>query len=167
MLPGGVRLPAGLSMRPARPSDQGFLENLFNSTRDDLRMIDAETTFIETVIDQQCQAQTVGYGEMYPNALYFIVEMHQERVGRVVVDFGADHVDIVDISFIRPARGKGYVTGVIQALQMAAVKVRAPLYATISLANIALRQTYVGLGFAPESVAGLAERLVWFPMPLT
>jgi hypothetical protein len=167
MLSGGVQLPPGLSMRPARPSDSGFIENLFNSTRDDLRLIDAEADFIEAVIDQQYHAQTVGYGEMYPNAMYFIVEMHQERVGRVVVDFGADYVDIVDISFIRPARGKGYVTGVIQALQMAAAKVRAPLYSTLSLANAALRQTYVGLGFATQSVDGLAERLVWFPAPLS
>ncbi len=163
MLTGGLQLPAGLSMRPARPSDQGFIENLFNSTRDDLRLIDAETNFIEEIIDLQYHAQTVGYGEMYPNALYFIVEMHQERVGRVIVDFGSDYVDVVDISFIRPARDKGYVTGVVHALQMAAVKVRAPLYATIGLSNIALRQTYVSLGFASESVAGLAERLVWLP----
>lgn len=161
-----INLPVGLSMRASRPSDQGFIEALFNSTRDDLRLLDAETDFIETLIDLQHHAQTVGYGEMYPNAMYYIVEMHQERVGRVVVDFGANTVDIVDIAFIRPARCKGYVTGVIQALQMAAAKMQVPLCATVNLANPALRQTYAGLGFATDWVDGMAERLVWLPSPL-
>jgi len=153
-------------MRVARPSDQSFIEGLFNSTRDDLRLIDAETDFIEALIDMQHHAQTIGYGEMYPNAMYYIVEMHQERVGRVIVDFGANTVDIVDITFIRPARGKGYVTGVIQALQIAAAKMQVPLCATVGLTNSALRQTYVGLGFATDWVDGMAERLVWLPSPL-
>ncbi len=165
MLNTAIQLPAGLSMRVARPSDQAFIESLFNSTRDDLRLIDAEPDFIEALIDMQRLAQTVGYGEMYPNAMYFIVEMHQERVGRVVVDFGTDYVDIVDISFIRPARGKGYITGVIQSLQMAAVKVGVPLYSTLSLTHQDLRKAYIGLGFTTESVAGMAERLVWVPKP--
>lgn len=166
MRTGGVTLPAGLSLRAARPSDQGFMEELFNSTRDDLRLIDAETDLIEELIDMQYHAQTVGYGEMYPNAMHYIVEMHQERVGRVIVDFGADYADIVDISFIRPARGKGYVAGVVQSLQMAAAKMHVPLYATLSLANPALHKTYLGLGFSVESVSGMAERLIWLPQVL-
>ncbi len=166
MQKGGIQLPAGMSMRAARQSDKGFIESLFNSTRDDLRLIDAETDFIEELIDMQYHAQTVGYGEMYPNAMYYIVEMRQERVGRVIVDFGTDYVDIVDISFIRPARGKGYVSGVIQALQMAAMKVHAPLYATIGLTNPALYNTYISLGFMAQSAKGMAECLVWFPTPL-
>ena len=74
-----------LGMRPARPSDSGFIESLYRSTREDLRLVDAEDDFIEALITMQQQAQTVGYGNLFPNAMTFIVEKQGEPIGRVMV----------------------------------------------------------------------------------
>ena len=61
MLSGSIKLPAGLQLRPMRSSDNAFMESLYKSTRDDLRMLDAEEDFIEEFIDLQRRAQTQGY----------------------------------------------------------------------------------------------------------
>ena len=106
-----------LSIRPARDNDKPFIAQLHHTTRDDLRLIDAERNFIETLIEQQHHAQTVGYGQMFPNALYFIIEMQFERIGQIVVDFGINDVRLVDFSLIPAARGKGLGKQIVQILQ--------------------------------------------------
>ena len=46
-------LPDGLGLRMAMPSDQPFITGLFNSSRAVLRLADAETDYIETLIEHQ------------------------------------------------------------------------------------------------------------------
>lgn len=158
-----TQLPGGLSIRPARPSDAGFIESLYRSTRNDLRLIDAEDDFVEALIDQQFQAQTVGYGEMYPDAMHFIVEKLSESVGRLILDFGNNEVLIVDLAFIPVARGKGFGRGVLQGLQAAAASVQAPLVLSVHPANLSAKRLYLGLGFRVEQRTPMAERMAWHP----
>ena len=80
MTPDKLNIPHGLSIRPSTPADRGFIENLFRTTRDDLRLIDAEPDFIETLIEQQFNAQTTGYGDQFPNAMYFIIEKQGQPI---------------------------------------------------------------------------------------
>ena len=153
----------GLAVRPARDNDRVFIEALHNSTRDDLRMIDAEEDFIETLIEQQHQAQTVGYGEMFPNAMYFIVEKHSEKIGRIVIDFGMNEVRLVDLAFIPVARGKGYGSNVIQMLQKAAKLNQVPLTLSVITHNHVAKALYFKLGFCVLEQSGSHEQLVWYP----
>jgi len=158
-----LNLPDGLYMRPACGSDKGFIETLYKTTRDDLRMIDAEDDYIEELIDMQHQAQTIGYGDKFPNAMYFIVEKHNESVGRVVVDFGPNEIRVVDIALIPKARGKGFGKGVIQSIQMAATSTRVPLLLAVEHANLSARQLYASLGFQLEERSDLHDLLIWYP----
>ncbi len=153
----------GLSIRPARDNDKSFIALLHNSTRDDLRLIDAEDDFIETLIEQQHHAQTVGYGEMFPNAMYFIIEKQFERIGRVVIDFGMNDVRLIDLAFIPLARGKGYGSDVIQMLQKAAAMNRVPLTLSVINHNYAAKALYLRLGFLVQSSTGMHEQLIWYP----
>ena len=158
-----ISLPDGLSMRPARDSDSIFMESLYNSTRDDLRLIDAEGDFVEELIDMQHQAQTKGYGDQFPDALYFIIEKHNESVGRVVIDFGAHEIRVVDIALIPLARGKGFAKGIIQALQQTASRVSAPLALSVYKTNIAAYRLYASLGFQLAEASPSVDMLVWYP----
>lgn len=157
-------LPHGLSIRPARPSDEPFLTSLYRSTRDDLlNFLDAEQDFIEDLIERQFQAQTVGYGGSYPNAMYFIVEKLDQAVGRVSIDFGSNEVHILDIAFIPQARGKGYGESVISALQQVAGKIFVPLSLVVESNNTIAKHLYLKLGFQVEELQPPHERWVWYP----
>lgn len=163
MLPGTSNLPDGLSLRPAGPSDQPFIQSLYASTRNDLRLVDGERDFVESLIDMQFQAQSTGYGSQFPNAMYFIVEKLGERIGRVTLDFGTNEVRLVDIAFITAARGKGYGTTVLKAIQHTAAKIRAPVALSVMKTNLAVKRLYLGLGFRTEESGPIYERMVWYP----
>lgn len=163
MTPDKLNIPHGLSIRPSTPADRGFIENLFRTTRDDLRLIDAEPDFIETLIEQQFNAQTTGYGDQFPNAMYFIIEKQGQPVGRLTIDFGSNEVRLVDIAFIPEARGKGYGEGVVNGLKLAAMQCRAPLALSVPSGNWRAKQLYTRLGFKTEEIAPPFERMVWYP----
>ncbi len=158
-----LNLPDGLYMRPARDSDKSFIETLYKSTRDDLRMADADTEYIEEIIEIQHRAQTQGYGDKFPNAMYFIIEKHTERVGRVVVDFGPNEIRIVDIALIPAAQNHGFGKGVVQSLQAASASTRVPLLLAVEHINVGARRLYASLGFQLEERSDLYDLLIWHP----
>ncbi len=161
----GLNLPYGMSMRPAMAADGPFVESLYKSTRDDLKTIDAEAGFIEELIEQQYHAQTVGYGEKFPNAMYFVVEKVNQKIGRVVVDFGPNEVRVVDIALIPTARNQGFGQGIIKSLQYAAASSGAPLTLTVAAGNIAATRLYAKMGFQPIEESPTYNLLAWYPNP--
>jgi len=163
MLSPRINLPDNLKLRPVRDDDAGFVESLYRSTRDDLRMLDAEPDAVESLIEMQYQAQTHGYDEQFPNAWHFVVEYLGDRIGRVIMDFGPNEVHVVDIAFIPAARGKGHGAQVLKAMQAAAAKVRAPLTLSVNPLNAAAKRLYLQLGFQVVEIGFMAERLAWYP----
>jgi ribosomal protein S18 acetylase RimI-like enzyme len=163
MLSGSLKFQGGLSLRPMNASDKVFIESLYRSTRDDLRMLDAEDDFIEDLITIQHHAQTLGYGDMFPNAMYFVAEYLRERIGRVVLDFGQNEIRVVDIALIPAARGKGYGNQLLQAVQLAASKVMAPVTLSVRADHMHAKQLYARLGFVVEEARMPFERMVWYP----
>jgi len=150
-------------MRPAREGDNYFIESLYKANRDDLRLIDAEDDFIESLIDMQHKAQTQGYGDTFPNAMYFIVEKHNERVGRVVLDFSPNEIRIIDIALLPAAQGHGFASGIIKALQLSATKSRTPLALSVYKTNMPARQLYATLGFKLVDSNANIDFLAWQP----
>lgn len=163
MVSGSMKFQDGLSLRPMATSDKAFIESLYRSTRDDLRLIDAEDDFIEGLIEMQQYAQTQGYGDMFPNAMYFVAEYHSERIGRVVLDFGQNEIRVIDIALIPAARGKGYGGQILQAVQLTAAKVMAPVALTVRADHMLAKRLYSRLGFTVEEAQIPYERMIWYP----
>ncbi len=163
MLSGNMKFQGGLSLRPMKTSDSAFIESLYRTTRDDLRMIDAEDEFVEDLIDIQHHAQTQGYGDMFPNAMYFVAEYQGERIGRTVLDFGQNEVRVVDIALMPAARGKGYGSQILQAVQRVAGKIMAPVSLTVRADHMSAKQLYMRLGFVVEEARMPIERMIWYP----
>ncbi len=159
----GFQLNGALGVRPARSSDEPFLAALYRASRDDLRLLELDEEVVEGLIDWQRHCQTQGYGDMFPNALYFIVEVQGERAGRLVVDFGPNEIRVIDILFLPQARGKGYGTQLLQGLQQAAATVRAPLALTVASQNVSAKRLYGLLGFRTLETQSGFERMCWFP----
>lgn len=152
-----------VGLRPQRDSDAPFVAALYNTTRDDLRQAVAPQALIEELIEMQFRAQREGYGQKFPNAMYFIVETQGENIGRVAVDFGSNEVRIIDLALMPAARNKGHGTSVFRALQAAAAKVRAPLTLTVALNNPRAVQLYGVLGFRVEQLTETHAFMVWYP----
>jgi ribosomal protein S18 acetylase RimI-like enzyme len=163
MVAPNLRLPEALGIRPAKDSDKHFIASLYRATRSDLRLIDAETEFIETLIGQQQQAQAIGYGGQFPNALYFIVEHHGEAIGRLVVDFGPNEIRLVDIALIPEVRSQGYALGILRALKHAAGSVCVPLVLTVYKQNLVARHLYEKEGFCIERGDDMVDLMTWYP----
>ena len=163
MLGAGVRLPGGLSLRPAKESDAVFFASLYSSTRDDLRTL-PDRDLAESLIALQFRAQTESYGSDFPDALHFVVALHDERIGRLILDFSRGTVHIIDISFISAARGHGYGQTLIQAVQAVAARISTPVSLSVACDNAALTRFYGQLGFCADGQSAPAHaRMVWYP----
>jgi ribosomal protein S18 acetylase RimI-like enzyme len=159
-----LRLSGALSIRPARDRDRPFIEYLYHTTRDDLRQIEATPGFIESLIQQQQRAQTVGYGDQFPNAMYFIVEKQGARIGRIVLDFDLDEIRVVDIAMLPEAQGLGYGTEILRVLKQAATSACAPLVLSVSRQNIIARRLYEQEGFQVCERHEIYDHMTWYPI---
>lgn len=158
-----LQLPNGLYMRPAKTSDKPFLEKLHESVRQDLLNIDADKEEIDTIIEMQFRAQSLSYGNSFPNAMYFIIEKHHERVGKLTLDFGSNEIRILDIALLPQARGLGFGKGILQSVQHCAAQAVTPVTLSVEQMNLGAKQLYLSLGFIIESVDPPYEFLVWYP----
>jgi GNAT superfamily N-acetyltransferase len=163
MQTGTFDVPRGISLRLARRSDSEFLARLHHSRRHDLQQIDGDREFVELLIKDQQRYQIAGYGAAFPNAMEFIVEKLGDPIGRVMVDFGANEVRVLDIGLIRAALGRGLGSGVLRALQAAAAGVPAPLALCVFSLHVQAKQLYLSLGFAVEQSRSGVDFMVWYP----
>lgn len=158
-----VSLPDGLSLRIAKDSDRAFIEKLFQSTREYLYQADAEKDYIDTVIEQQLQLQQQGYGQQVPNAYTMIVEKLGDSIGKVMMDFGANIVHVIDLAFIPSARGKGYGRAILQAVQYIAAQQCLPVGLSVEKHNFPAKALYLSLGFQVSEETATHEFLLWYP----
>ncbi|ATD10049.1 GNAT family N-acetyltransferase [Pseudoalteromonas piscicida] len=158
--------PDGLYVRPSKPEDKGFLESLHHSTRQDLQLIDGDKDFIESIIEMQFKAQSNGYGDQFPNAMYFIIEKHHERIGKATIDFGNNEVRLIEIALIPQARGLGLGAAVVQSFQQAAAQSGVPMTLSVLQDNYNAKRLYQKLGFKIESIKAPYELLIWYPPAL-
>ncbi len=154
---------SSLSMRPSRPSDEPFLQVLYQSARPELQLIDAEPELIEQVLAQQYQVQEQGIGEHFPNALHYVVEKLGTPIGVLSADFGTHEIRVLYLAFIPAARGQGFGREVLQGVQQAARQLGCPVATVVWASNPQARQHYLALGFRVEESTPAAERLVWYP----
>lgn len=159
----GLSLPAGLHLRPSTTSDQPFLNKLYQSTRDDLNLVDGEDDFIVHLKEGQHEAQTVSYEDHFPDAMFFVIEYHQERAGRVILDFGPNEIRVIDISLITEARGKGLGTGIMRSFIHCSEQTKIPLKLCVLTHNMQAKHVYAKLGFVLEDHVPPRDYLAYYP----
>jgi len=165
MIQGSVDLPYGMSARPARSSDRDFLAKMYRDNRDDLRRADVAPDYVERTIEIQLQAQTTGYGNAFPNAIYLVIEQLQTRIGCLTLDIGAVEMRLVNLDFIKAARKQKHRTGVILWLMRAAAQTKRPLVVPCRRDNLRLASFLRRYGFQPDpSISDdLYWRMIWVP----
>lgn len=154
-------LPAPFELRPVDAHDQGFLEELYFSSRQDMHQAVANATVLRQLIALQRQVQQAGFEQNYPNAQHLIVMHSGSSIGRVVVDSGPTDLRLVDIAIAPSARRIGAANLVLRALQDAAVVLDLPIRLSVARSNQAARNLYLGLGFTVHSQDPVLEQMTW------
>jgi ribosomal protein S18 acetylase RimI-like enzyme len=154
----------GLSLRPARDADGPFLRALFETARPDAAILAAWPEAIRRpFLDQQFQFQTIHYARVYPDADHMLVIADGAPIGRIIVSRQPEQWCVVDIALLPVWRGQGIGTLLVQAIQAAARRARAPcVRLSVEVRNPA-RRLYERLGFtAVEEGVGMANvEMAW------
>lgn len=156
-------IPQGLHIRLSSERDKPFLQKLHHSTREDLRLIDGDPEFVEEIIEMQYRVQTEGYGDKFPNAMYFIIEKHHEPIGKATLDFGPNEIRLIDLAFLPEAKNHGFGKAILKSFQHCAEQAMTPLSLCVLSSNRAARKTYLSLGFVVESIMPPYEFMSWYP----
>ncbi|UTW59416.1 hypothetical protein KFE96_03660 [Kordiimonas sp. SCSIO 12603] len=165
MIDGTVALPHGITARPARRGDKDFLAKLYRANRDDIRLAEGETDYLENIIEMQLEAQINGYGDQFPNALYLVLEKNGSRIGRVTFDIGSVELRLIDLDFIKKAKNKGYGSGIIIWMMQTAAKIKKPALVPARRDNQLLLRFLHKYGYTEESTMSddVFARMIWFP----
>ena len=165
MISGTVPLPHGITARPARAGDKDFLAKMYKDNRDDLRMADADTDYIEMTIELQLQAQSGGYGQNFPNAIYLILEKNGTRIGRITLDIGPAELRLIDLDFIKKAQGKGFGSSILLWLMQASAQTKKPLLVPARRDDFSMAKFLTKYGFVEDATMSdeVYARMSWFP----
>ncbi len=154
----------GLALRAAQEADAAFFRTLFETARPDAAMLSAwPEPERRAFLDQQFSFQSTHYARAYPEAARLVIVKDGAPIGRLILDRAADAWCIVDIALLPACRGMGLGTLLLQSVQRAARRAKAPrLSLTVEMTNPA-RHLYERLGFTAvaEEVPNVA--MEWRP----
>ncbi|WP_346838997.1 N-acetyltransferase [Microbulbifer sp. SAOS-129_SWC] len=156
-----LALPSELDLRPATGSDQKFRQRLFASTRQHLQQLPLPDTQIELLLEQQYRLQQVHYAQQWPAAQTQVILQSGREIGAVTVDEGACGLHIIDIALEPPARGQGYGTSVLRALQASAEKEGLTISLSVDRQNLKAQKLYRALGFRVNGTSTTHNSMLW------
>ena len=134
-------------LRAAQPGDEAFLRTLyFRLHAHEFAAHGMPGAELETLLDLQARAQRLGYLRDFPSALSHIVTAAGEPIGRLLVDYGAAAVQLVDIALLPESQGRGIGSALLTRLLAEAAALAQPLQLSVNPANPALR-LYTRMGF--------------------
>ncbi|MFS8086003.1 MAG: GNAT family N-acetyltransferase [Acidobacteriota bacterium] len=150
-----------LSLRPNTPDDDGFLRQVYDSTRrDELDAWGWDAQQQRLFLDLQFKAQTEQYRQCYPKADSELILLNGNPVGRILIDRGETDILLIDIALLAEYRRLGIGTYLIRGLLDEARTVRLQ----VQRSNPALR-LYQRLGFLPIAGDQIYIEMEWRAKP--
>lgn len=149
------------SLRARVEDDQAFLQELYLSTRDDLRQAIPEPALFQQLVTMQFNAQEIGYRHQFPSARQFVLLRSSLPIGRMVVDATPEQLRLVDIAIALPARRSGAATAALAALQRHAATLGVPLCLAVGRDNGPAQCLYQKCGLTPVTEDELFVQMAW------
>lgn len=143
-----------MQLRPVAPGDDGFLFELFVTSRPEV------ATLPEPLLRTQFRSQAMSYKAQYPGAEHSVIVVEGRPVGQMMVDRSAERLHVVDIALVPQMRGQGVGTALLQGLQAEAASAGLPLRLSVYEANPA-RRLYERLGFSVFETQPPYLRMEW------
>jgi RimJ/RimL family protein N-acetyltransferase len=162
-----IKTPRGdFVMRPETPEDEPFLFRLFVSHNVGmLRLAGLPEDVIEKMITLQFRSQTSTYRRMYPDAIYSIVEVGGEAIGRFIEHDETDVVYFVDFLLFPENRTKGLGSALTRALMQEWAAKGRGTRVTVLMNNVASLTMCRKLGFTETPEANGYIDMHWYPKP--
>lgn len=149
--------------RPAQPSDQPFLFQVYASTRQaEMAAWGWEPAQQETFLWMQFQHRTQAYRMQFPKAEYHLILDAERPIGTMILAHEQGALRLVDIALLPEARGTGIGSELMRALQAEAARTGRALHLHVNKGNPA-RRLYDRLGFTVTRETDIAYAMVWRP----
>ena len=117
----GSPVDGALTFRPERDTqaDRNFLYALFAASKAaDMALMPIDLAARDFLLRAQYRSMTATYRQNYPTARWEVVELGEERIGRLITYVGERFVNYVDIALAPETQGRGLATRVMtQALE--------------------------------------------------
>jgi ribosomal protein S18 acetylase RimI-like enzyme len=153
----------GIALRPIRPEDEGFLFEVYASTRlDELTALGWREAQREAFLRMQFRAQQQSYLAQFPMADFTIILCHDRPIGRLYIERRADEILGIDIALLPEYRQAGIGTAVLQGLLTEAACRHKPFRIHVEKFNRA-QHLYQRLGFTTLDDDGVYLFMEWRP----
>ena len=151
-----------ITLRPVRETDEGFLIELYKSSRgDDLRGLGWSEDRISEFLEMQYEAQG-NLQDDNQQASDQVVLMNGNPIGRLSIETRADEIRCIDLALLPAYRNQGIGTLLIQRLQEQARSAGIRLHLQVIRFNRAVN-LLERLGFRRTSETGTHFQMEWLP----
>lgn len=154
----------GVELRSCDTADEGFLQQVYASSRADelAQLADWTKQQKQEFISFQFLAQHTHYREHYPDASYDLILVAGEPAGRLYVDVSNSEVRLMDIALLPGFRGKGIGKNLVREVMRQAEELGAFVSLHVEEHNPA-RLLYESLGFRETGEVTFYKRMEWHP----
>ena len=155
-------LRVNVSLRQATPDDEGFLLDLYGSTRDEeLTGLDWDDNQKQAFIKMQFLVRE----RSYPRGDDQIILLDERPIGRMLVNRSDSAILLTDIALLTEYRNTGIGTGLIQDLMKEAADSAKPLHLHVLEMSAAVR-LYERLGFSRLGTDAAYLEMKWDPLAI-
>ena len=151
-----------ISLRPVTADDEGFLLEIYKSSRgDDLRELGWTEDRISEFLDMQYEAQQRFQGE-HETATDEIIRWAEKPAGHLMVERNDQEIRCLDVALLSEHRNKGIGTLLISKLQDEARRESKPVRLQVIRFSPAVN-LFERLGFTRTSETGTHFQMEWVP----
>ena len=156
---GTARPELKISLRPATPEDQKFLQTLYASTRqEEMSLVNWSAAQKEAFLLMQFSARQRSYESSFPGAAHRIILVEGALAGAMIVSRNSEEIRLVDISLLPERRNQGIGSRLIGDLIAESVQGGLPLRLSVLQGNRAAH-LYERLGFAKSGEDGMYAQM--------
>lgn len=152
-----------IGFRLIRDTDRDFLFDLYAETREwEFRLTRWSPEDKRDFLERQFTLREQGYRMQFPGAVFRILQLDGEDIGRLTVDRQDDCLRIIDLTIAAPWRGRGIGTDLLRSLINEAHGGKVPVRLSVERNNPAMA-LYTRHGFVVTGEMGTHLALEWRP----
>ncbi len=151
--------------RTCGPEDDGFLLELYASTRQDVAQWGWSAAEKETFLRMQFEAQRRAYQSQSPQADWRIILEGDRPIGRLIVEQRPREINLMDIALLPEQRNRGLGARLIQKVMERAAQLDLPVRLCVRKENPGALRLYERLGFVVVEEMEMDFMMEWLSSP--
>ena len=153
----------GIKFRPITEADQPLLRQIYASTRaEEMAVVPWSEPEKVAFLNVQFEAQHKYYQEVFPNALFSILEKNGKPVGRLYIDRRKTEHRLIDIALLPEFRGQG-IGGELMGVVLEEAREAGKMVRIHVEQNNPAMRLYKRLGFEKIEDQGVYWLMEWRP----